>query len=650
MNSPHERLGACLTALALCGCCQPRPRETPAPAPASSASSASNASNASYQPPNYTQGRFSVGMQDGRAWFVAPDGARFLSQGVSAIGSGEYRAPNPNFYNPVPKQFGGNRAAWAKSALGRLGAWGFNTVGAWSDDALYGQHYPYTFMLYAAGFERPLEHVFDADFEQIVTQNTAKAAAHKDDPYLIGYFLDNELPWWGEFGWHAGGQKTLLEKYARAAAGSGGKRALRDFLEQRYGKDVAHFNRVYSTSVKAFDELEQPLELRAGSRAARRDADEFAGAIAERFLSVTTRALRAIDAGHLVLCVRFAGEAPWPVVQAAAKYCDVISLNQYQQSGDIDRALLDNIYAQTHKPILLTEYSFSATENQSGDPNTRGAMVTVKTQAERAEHTTRFATEALSLPYLVGLHWFEWADESPQGRFDGEDQNYGLVDLQDRPYQLLTEAHRQLNRDAQAIHARSSTALPAAFHGEAQASLHAAAPLSAPRSYFQAGSQPTIYPWGDVANGGSSKVVVQPDATLIRYSSGTGWGTGVAISPAVWPFDASGAAHVELGLQAPAGCIVQVLFNEAGAAAPGQASYAGRAGSDGEAYEFPSFTGTGKLETYVVDLAELERRSSWGNQRGNQQLDLQALSTVDLSVPGKQGDGELRLVSIRFTR
>jgi hypothetical protein len=643
MNSSRERFGACLTVLALCGCCQPRPRETPAP-------SASTVSSARYQPPSYAQGRFTVGTQDGRAWFVAPDGARFLSQGVSAIGSSEYKAPNPNFYNPVPKQFGGNKAAWARSALDRLGAWGFNTVGAWSDDALYGKRYPYTFMLYAAGFEHPLEHVFDAGFEQLVAQNTAKAAAHKDDPYLIGYFLDNELPWWGEFGWHAGGQKSLLEKYARAVAGSGGKRALRDFLEQRYGKDIARFNHVYGATLKSFDELRQPLELAVSSRAARRDADEFAGVIAERFLSVTTRALRAIDADHLVLCVRFAGEAPWPVVQAAGKYCDVVSLNQYQQSGEIDRALLDNIYAKTRKPVLLTEYSFSATENQSGDPNTRGAMVTVKTQAERAEHTTRFASEVLSLPYLVGLHWFEWADESPQGRFDGEDQNYGLVDLQDRPYRLLTEAHRRLNHDAQAIHARASTALPVAFHGEAQASLHAATPLSAPRSYFQAGSEPKMYPWGDAANGGSCKVVIQPDAALIQFISGTGWGTGVAISPTSWPFDASGAARLELALQAPAGRTVQVLMNEAGAAAPGQASYDGRAGSDGEAYEFPSFTGTGKLETYVVDLQELERRSSWGNQRGNQQLDLQALSTVDLYLFGKQGDGELRLVSIRFTR
>jgi hypothetical protein len=638
MIGAHRRISVGLTALALCACCQPRPHQV----------TASDAPSAKYRPANYAQGYFSVAVQDGRAWFVAPDGARFLSQGVNAIGSGGYRAPNPNFYDPVAKQFGGNKPAWAKSALERLASWGFNTVGAWSDDALYGKRYPYTFMLYAAGFEHPLEHMFDADFERTVSEHTEQARALKGDPYLIGYFLDNELPWWGEFGWHAAGQKTLLEKYAHAAAGGGGKRALRTFLEQRYGHEVARLNSAYGATLKSFDELEQVLTLRASSHAARRDADDFAGLVAERFLSMTTRAVREKDGNHLILCIRFAGEAPWPVVRAAGKYCDVVSLNQYRQSGEVDRGLLDRVFVQTQKPVLLSEYSFSATENQSADPNTKGAIVTVKTQAERAEHATRFATEALGLPYVVGLHWFEWADESPQGRFDGEDQNYGLVDLQDRPYILLTQAEQRLNHDAQGIHARASLALPAAADADVEPSLHVAATLTAPRSYFQAGAQPTLSTWGDAANGGSAQVVVQPDATLIRYHSGTGWGAGVAISPGSWPFDASGAGHLELTLLAPTGHTVQVLLNEAGAAAPGQASYAGRAGSDGEAYEFPSLTGSGKLETYAVDLHELDRRSSWGNQHGNQQLDLQALSTVDLYLAGKQGDGELRLVAIRF--
>ena len=641
---------AVLAVLATSACCRCPPATETSPAAASAPSAASAAG---YRAPAYAQGKFTVAVRDNHAWFFAPDGERFLSQGVNHIGDSSYRAPNPNYYDPVGKQFGGNKPAWVKSALGRLSQWGFNTVGAWSDDALYGQRYPYTYMLYAAGYEHPLDHVFDADFESIAAQNTEKARARKNDPYLIGYFLDNELPWWGEFGWHASDQKSLLERYARTPAGNAGKAALRDFLKQRYAGDIAHFNRAYRTSLASFDELGKPLELAVRGHAARRDADEFAGIVADRFFSVTTRALRERDPNHLQLCVRFAGEVPWPVVRVAARYCDVISVNQYQASGDINRGLLDDFYAASHKPILLTEYSFSATENQSGDPNTKGAMVTVRTQQERAEHAARFANQALALPYLVGLHWFEWADESPQGRFDGEDQNYGLVDIHDATYALLTQAQQRVNGAAQLTHERSRTAFPSSFQGDREASLHRVQPprtLPAALPFFDAGQKRDTPTWGDAANSGNAQVEARAEASVIRFDSGSGWGAGVSFLPPVSPFDASGAEHLELTLQLAVGQHVQVLLSESGAAAPGQASYSGQAGSDGESYEFPALTGTGKLETYVIDLNELDRRTSWGNQRGNLQLDLQALVTVDLYLPGKQGNGELRLVSMRFTR
>ena len=640
-----------LASLALCACCRCRATETAAPAASVVAPAAELAQT--FQPASYAQGRFTVGVRDGHAWLFAPDGARFLSQGVNHVGNSAYRAPNSNFYDPVPKQFGGDKPAWVKSAFGRLAQWGFNTVGAWSDDALYGQHYPYTYILYAAGYEHPLDHVFEPEFAQLAAQNTDKARSLKDDPYLVGYFLDNELPWWGEFGWHASGQKSLLQRYARAPAGGAGKAALRGFLEARYEKDIARFNGVYHTTLNSFAALEQPLELQGRGHAGRRDSDEFAGFVAERFFAVTTQAVRERDASHLQLCVRFAGEVPWPVVRVAAKYCDVISVNQYQQSGNVDRRLLDDFYAAGKKPILLTEYSFSASENQSGDPNTKGAMVTVRTQSERAEHTTRFATQALALPYLVGLHWFEWADESPQGRFDGEDQNYGLVDIHDRSYALLTAAHARVNRDAQATHEASKQPFPTLFQGDGEATLHVFKParvLSTPLSFYEAGSQRELPTWGDAAQGGNAKVEFKPEATLVRFESGSGWGAGVSFLPSPSPFDASGAEHLEVRAQLPEHCSVQVLINEAGAAAPGQASYSGQAGSDGESYEFPPLTGTGKLETYVVDLHELDRRTAWGNQQGKQQLDLQALVTVDLYVTGKQGSGELRVVSLHLTR
>ncbi|HWZ91491.1 MAG TPA: hypothetical protein VNW92_21665 [Polyangiaceae bacterium] len=639
MKAPHGSLLTCALAVSVCAACAP----CPCPAPSSAASG--------YQAPRYASGKFSVTSEHGRAWFIAPDGQRFLSQGVNAMGDGSYNAPNPNFYDPVNKQFHGDKSAWVASAFQRLSSWGFNTVGAWSDDALNGQRYPYTYMLYAAGFDQPLEHVFEPYFETRVAANTEKARARKDDPYLIGYFLDNELPWWGEFGWHAGGQKTLLEKYAHAEVGGAGKRVLREFLERRYGHDLARFNQAYRTTLKSFDELEQSIDLPVRGAALRRDADDFAGAVAERFFAVTTKALRERDPNHLILCVRFAGEAPWPVVEVAGKYCDVLSVNQYQRTGEVDQHLLDDFYVKSKKPILITEYSFSATENQSGDPNTKGASVTVPTQQERAEHTMRFASQALALPYVVGLHWFAWADESPQGRFDGEDQDYGLVDIRDRPYALVTAAHAELNRSAQSIHARSTSPLPTAFQGGHEAQLHQGQPpktLSGPLSFFQPGEHAQIVTWGDAPNGGNAKVESSPGAALIQYDSGGGWGAGVSVLPAQSPFDASGAAALEISLEVPAGRSVQIFLSEAGVAAPGSAHYDGRAGSDGESYEFPPLLGTGKRETYRIDLHDLERRSSWGNQRGNEELDLQALSAVDLDIPGKQGTGEIRVFSIAF--
>ena len=102
---------------------------------------------------------------------------------------------------------------------------------------------------------------------------------------------------------------------------------------------------------------------------------------------------------------------------------------------------MDNFYAKTKRPILITEYSFSAMENQSGDPNTHGADVSLPTQADRVEHLDRYAHQALNLPYLVGLHWFNWADQSPEGRFDGENCDYGLVDINNGEYKLLTQKH-----------------------------------------------------------------------------------------------------------------------------------------------------------------------------------------------------------------
>jgi agarase len=59
----------------------------------------------------------------------------------------------------------------------------------------------------------------------------------------------------------------------------------------------------------------------------------------------------------------------------------------------------------------------------------------------------------MKMPFVVGAHWFEYADEPAEGRFDGENSNYGLVNIRDEPYEVFIAAVRETNRKAYSIHA-----------------------------------------------------------------------------------------------------------------------------------------------------------------------------------------------------
>ncbi len=608
--------------------------------------------------PNY----YTVVWKEGKAWFLDPAGKPFLSLGVNAIVDQSYRAPNDVYYNPVKNQYGGNKETWVKKSLDRLKQWHFNTIGSWSDDDLIGKKFPYTYMLYIAWgnpWESVLDSVFTPDFETRVRENAQKALPFKNDPSLIGYFLDNELPWWGQFGWNDSSQKTLLEKYAAKGLDDPNRAALKKFFVSRYSDDVDAFNQVWDAHLRSFDDFDQPVTLVVRTKKEKADADAWAGVVAERYFAVTTKALREVDPHHLILGVRFAGQTPWDVVAACGKYCDVVSVNQYQKSGEANRDLLDRFYAKTQKPILLGEYSYSAKENQSGDPNTSGADVVVPTQKERVEHLKKFTEGLLQLPYIVGFHWFEWADESPQGRFDGENCDYGLVDIHDKEYALLTQAHTHINSTAAQLHTKASSPLPAEFKEEAGVDYRKAEPsqkVPEVRNYLEISPSVNVPTWGDGANGG--KVIVDPSSgsLALQFASGTGWGCGIRCPSNIGPFsaahpgviDARGYHFFQFKAFIPKDLKLQVFLTESGVADPSAAEFKGVEGADGESYSFPSYKGSGKWTTYRIDLADLEHRTVWGNQHGNHLLDLQGLGAVEFFIPGNQGAGKVLLKDLEF--
>ena len=102
---------------------------------------------------------------------------------------------------------------------------------------------------------------------------------------------------------------------------------------------------------------------------------------------------------------------------------------------------------------MLTEFSFKAQD--SGLPNSKGAGKPLPTQEDRAKHFESYVNGLAQLPFLVGYQWFEYEDEPAEGRFDGENSNYGLVNIRDEPWTVLVERMTGVNAGLEDLHRRA---------------------------------------------------------------------------------------------------------------------------------------------------------------------------------------------------
>ena len=117
---------------------------------------------------------------------------------------------------------------------------------------------------------------------------------------------------------------------------------------------------------------------------------------------------------------------------------------------------MEDFFRITQKPLMITEFSFRGED--SGLPNSFPpgvfAQRVVPLQKDRADRFERCARTWISKPYFLGYHWFQWMDEPFAGRAgDGENGNYGLVNIHDEPWQELADRMAKMNRAAWDLHA-----------------------------------------------------------------------------------------------------------------------------------------------------------------------------------------------------
>ncbi len=360
--------------------------------------------------------------------------------------------------------------------------------------------------------------VFSAPFSTTIDAvAAAQCTPRRNDPLLVGYFTDNELKWgpdWrspkGMFAgywelppeslgrqraiallrsfyqddfakfsavwkpqatsWAAVAKLATLKDVSTLVTNAQlklvhnkllsliPKEAVIGYLLLQYGT-IERFNKAEipmmgkkaGTTFKSFTEVATPQPLSEFDEQLAAIETRFTHLVAERYFEVCGKAIRKHDPNHLILGCRFAMKAPREVATAMGNYVDVVSLNFYGPKAPSEHA--KEIHKWTGKPLMITEFGFKAMD--SGLPNTKGAGLPVATQRDRADRYETYITQLMKLPFVVGFHWFEYTDQPAEGRFDGENSNYGLVNIQDDPWTVLTDRMRAVNKRLVPLHTRN---------------------------------------------------------------------------------------------------------------------------------------------------------------------------------------------------
>jgi hypothetical protein len=375
-------------------------------------------------------GFFHVEMIDNKWWLVDPEGCLFYSNGSCCIqprsdlarikgreylfaslppdawkhnrGSHDRNVDISSFYAwNLSRRFGSDwYQKWIDFTALRMNSWGINTIANWSDHKLGTSHKKaYVATLYGWGIETGNMGMPDVYSPYYKAQVDSAAALQckplKDDRYLMGYFIANELPW--------PGRETELAQVILEGTDTPIKAELMRYLA---GGDTPEIRK------------------------------KFAIETYTRFIDIVCSAIKKYDPNHLNLGLRF-GETPASeIIMASKKYFNVFSINHYGYEAPLDE--IQSIYVQTGLPVIIGEFHF-------GTPGRGLAPGLAQTGniEERAVAYRYYVENAASHPDCIGTHWFQWIDQPSTGRFDGENYNIGLVDVTDRPYPDMIKASKE---------------------------------------------------------------------------------------------------------------------------------------------------------------------------------------------------------------
>lgn len=402
-------------------------------------------------------GFFALHNENGVFWLADPEGYAFFSNGADCVGVGgdcniegihslcgdisPEGKLDKEFYSwsvaNLKKVFGEKwYDAWSSVTARRLREWGTNTVACWSDRRfIESSDMPYVHIL--NGFPRTEKYIF-RDFPDVFDPNYAlesekwarQLSPLADDPFMIGYFMCNE-PMWAFVN-----ELDIAKMTLESSDSFYSKTRLTDILKNKY-EAIEKLNSVWGTDFADFDELR-----RGGyrlSEASKADTQMLSAEMIREFVRVPALALRKSDPNHLNLGMRYAWLSS-AALAAGKEYFDVFSFNCYRHDP---LPSIERMVEMVQMPVMIGEFHFGATD--------RGLDATgiqaVANQTDRAKAYRYYMHRCASHPYCLGAHYFQYADQSYLGRFDGENYQIGMVDVCHRPYEEFIQGVTQANSE-----------------------------------------------------------------------------------------------------------------------------------------------------------------------------------------------------------
>ena len=288
------------------------------------------------------------------------------------------------------------------------------------------------------GFDHAFADPFDPRWVEDVRRQVATVLeTFGDSPYFLG--------------WMAGNERSHYNLYRYVWSPNCGREFVK-WLEGKYG-DIDKLNKAWESSFASFEDLhEQMPEPLVIEGAKFDDFNAFSKIVVRTFNETILSIIHEMDPGRLVFSNRFMIHEVRGVFDNMDCYSgfDGMAINLYP-SNDVwgldmsERQYFELMHELTGKPLMVCEWSVPARDSHLYDNWNKldwSFPQLMRTQTLRARQIAQCMADWYNMPFIVGTHWFTWADfDSPTRQ-----SNRGMFKSNGEPWPEVMETLGSMNK------------------------------------------------------------------------------------------------------------------------------------------------------------------------------------------------------------